>query len=189
MNKRRKSNQITRSILFLIVIFVLIISTFVSGGYTKKEFLLNDEKVEFLNIENNNYYNGSISISVSNGGANVTATVNGFSKTIAQGETQIFQIVNVTVLVFSLETEGSSEGYFEVNLILLNQGASDSVYIVLAVFGGVIFLFIVISFYIRSKKFQTKPDEDEDLADPETIKKRREAAGAEKRFWGLNEKK
>lgn len=186
--KQRKSNQISRGILLLLVIFITITHTFVLGDYTKQNFTLNNEEVEYLNIENNNFYNGSISVTVSTG-VNVTATVNGVSKIIAQGETQLFQIVNVTVIVFSLETEGSSQGYFEVNLILLNKGASDSVYIVLAVIGGVIFLFIAISFFIRSKKYQTKPEEDEELADPETIKKRREAAGAEKKFWGLKDKK
>ena len=183
------NNQTSKGILFLVIIFVTITPAFVLGDYSKQNFALNNETVEFLNIENNNYYNGSISVTVSTG-ANVTATVNGVSKIVAQGETQLLQIVNVTAIVFSLETEDSSQGFFEVNLILLNAGGNDSVYITLAVIGGVAFLFIGISFYIRSKKYQTKPDEeDEELADPETIKKRREAAGAEKKFWGFKDKK
>ncbi len=188
MKKQRIIKQVCRGIFFLVFIFVTISPAFVFGDYSKQNFALNDETVEFLNIENANYYNGSISVTVSTG-ANVTAKVNGISKIVAQGDTQIFQIVNVTVIVFSLETEDSSQGYFEVNLIIINKGTSDAAYIILAVFGGVVFLFIAISFYIRSKKYQTKPDEDEELADPETLKKRRESAGAEKKFWGLKDKK
>lgn len=182
------NNQLSRGFLFLFILFVTISPIFVLGDYSKQDFALNDETVEFLNIENTNYYNGTISITVSTG-VNVTATVNGDVKTVVQGETQIFQIANVTVIVFSLETEGLSQGYFEVNLILLNAGTNDSAYIILAVIGGGAFILIAISFYIRSKKYQTKPDEDEELADPETLKKRKEAAGAEKKFWGFKNKK
>ena len=113
----------------------------------------------------------------------------GVSKTATLDETVIFPIANVTTLLFTLTTEGYSEGYFEVSLTLLNSGANRSVYINLAVLGGIVFLFAAVSFFIRSKKYQTKPDEeDEELTDPETLKKRREASGAETKFWGLKDK-
>jgi len=183
------NNQLSRGFLFLFILFVTISPIFVLGDYSKQDFALNDETVEYLDIENTNYYNGTLSVTVSTG-VNVTATVNGEVKTVAQGETQTFQIANVTVIVFSLETEGLSQGYFEVNIILLNAGTNDSAYIILAVIGGGAFILIAISFYIRSKKYQTKPEEeDEELTDPETLKKRKEAAGAEKKFWGFKDKK
>jgi len=102
LKKQRMSNQLSRGILFLFILFVIISPIFVLGDYSKQDFALNDETVELLDIENNNYYNGTISVTVSTG-ANVTATVNGVVKTVAQDETQIFQIANVTVIVFSLE--------------------------------------------------------------------------------------
>ena len=164
------------------------LATVQGNSYSKQNFVLKDETIQFLDIENNNYYNGTISVTVTTG-ANVTATVNGVIKTVTFEETSIFQIYNVSKITFSLSTGGFSQGYYEVSLIILNK-AGNAAYIALAVVGGIGFLFASVSFYIRSKKYQTKPEEeDEELADPETLKKRREAAGAEQKFWGFKEKK
>lgn len=188
--KNTHKTRIKRGFLFALLLAITISPLFVKGeSYSKQNFILNDESVEYLNITNKNFYNGTIHLAVTVG-ANVTGTLNGVSKTVALDEVIIFPIVNVTTIVFTLSTEGSSQGYFEVRLTLLNSGANRSVYITLAVLGGIVFLFAAVSFFIRSKKYQTKPEEeDEELTDPETLKKRREASGAETKFWGLKDKK
>ena len=178
---------------FSIIAFVLLISNisffFVLGAsYTKQDFSINNESRVFLELESNTgTYNGSISVTV-NIGVEVTAEVNNEVKVIKQGETKIFTFTNISAIIFTLSAEGAAQGFFELSLnVDYNTGGNRALYITLAVLGGTFFLASVISYYIRSKKLQTKPEEqDEEMTDPETLRKRREAAGAEKRFWGLD---
>lgn len=186
--KMKNKNLLVLAII-VIISTSLVLIVMASGNYTKQDFTLNNETRIYLELETDYYYNGSISITV-NMGENVTATLNSETKVISMGETKKFDFTNVTSLTFTLSSEGASQGYFELNLnIDYNTDGTKPIYITLAVLGGFFFLAAVISYYIRSKKLETKPeDEDEELTDPETLRKRREAAGAEQKYWSMDKK-
>lgn len=188
--KRTKLSFKLASSVFLIIIGFVFVSNFVaSASDTTQDFTVNNETKILLDITEDVYYNGSISISVTSGDP-VNATVNGVTKEISLGETEVLYILNTTSIYFSLSSDGLSEGYFvmELNYDPLANN-NNPIRRTIGIAAAFILVISVITYYIRSKRLETKPDEeDEELLDPETIRKRREAAGAEKKFWGLDEK-
>lgn len=185
---KRKISPIIMLILLLPVTYFSLVNG--ADSYTKQDFTLSNETEVFLDMESNFYYNGTLNVVLSSGD-NVTATLNGNSKEVSIDNSQEFQIFNVTSIYFTLSTEGSAEGYFELSLIIeYNYEGNRSLYITLAALGGLFFLAAAISYVVRSKRLETKPEEeDEELTDPETLRKRREAAGAQEKYLGLDKKK
>ncbi|MFW9922521.1 MAG: hypothetical protein ACFFDW_04435, partial [Candidatus Thorarchaeota archaeon] len=135
------------------------------------------------------FYNGSLSITVSSGD-NVTASLNDVVKIVSVGNPVTYQIFNVSKLYFTLSTSGEANGFIELTLTIeRNYQGNQALFISIAVIGSLFFLGAVVSYYIRSKKAETKPDEEEaQLVGAETLEKRKEATGAEKKFWGLDKK-
>ena len=183
---RIKKHRLIFTIIF--VIFYLLPIVLVKSDYTKQTFTIQNENRVLLDLDTDGIYNGSISVTLEMGDT-VTAKVNGVTKTVAVGESKLFEIYNVSSLTFSLSSSGTSQGYFELDLnIDYYTEGNRTLYIILAVFGGLFFIGAAISYYYRSKQVQTsEEEEEEEFTDPETLKKRKEAAGAEKRFWGLKD--
>ena len=70
-----------------------------------------------------------------------------------------------------------------------NAGGSSTIRRTIGIVAAILIALSIISYYIRAKRLETKPEqEEEELLGQETLKKRREAAGAEKKFWGLDDK-
>ena len=186
-----KFKQILVPFIYIIILGFLSVSNLViAASNTRQDFVINNETKELLVIVDANvYYNGSIIITVTAGDP-VNATVNGVMKEISIGESEELYILNTTSIYFSLSTYGFSEGYFEMELNYdPDLGGNNPVRRTIGIAAAFIIAISIISYYIRAKKLERKPDEeDEELADPETLRKRREAAGAEKKFWGLDDK-
>ncbi|MBK5113383.1 MAG: hypothetical protein KGD59_11935 [Candidatus Heimdallarchaeota archaeon] len=188
MKRIKLKHKLTSSVFLLIIGFVFVSNFVASASDTTQEFTVNNETKILLDITEDVYYNGSISITVTTGDP-VNATVNGVTKEISVSETEVLYILNTTSIFFSLSSDGLSEGYFEMELNY-DPTANDNnnVRRLIGVAAAFILVISVITYYIRAKKLERKPDEeDEELLDPETIRKRREAAGAEKKFWGLDD--
>ncbi len=178
------------SIIILILFNLFFVSNFtVSTSDTTQNFILNNETIVLLDETTDIYYNGSISVTVTTGDP-VNATVNGVTKEISLGETKELYILNTTILYFSLSTDGYTEGYFVMELNYDPYANSNSTLRrTLAIVSAFIIALSVITYYIRAKRLETKPEEEEEeLLDSETLRKRKEAAGAEKKFWGLDDK-
>lgn len=186
-----KFKQILVPFIYIIILGFLSMSNLViAASETRQDFAINNETKELLVIVDADvYYNGSIIITVTSGDP-VNATVNGVMKEISMGESEELYILNTTSIYFSLSTYGSSEGYFEMELNYdPDLGGNNPVRRTIGIAAAFIIAISIISYYIRAKRLERKPDEeDEELADPETLRKRREAAGAEKKFWGLDDK-
>jgi len=180
--------KLVTSIVSIIFCLVIVSNCVASVSDTTQNFILNNETVVLLNETADVYYNGSISITVTTGDP-VNATVNGVTEEISLGETKELYILNTTILYFSLSTEGYSEGYFEMELNYdPNASNNNPVRRTIAIASAFIIAISIISYYIRAKRLERKPDEeDEELVDPEVLKKRKEASGAEKKFWGLDD--
>ncbi|MCK5298549.1 MAG: hypothetical protein KAJ76_06565 [Candidatus Heimdallarchaeota archaeon] len=161
----------------------------VAASDTTQSFVVNNETKVLLDIDATVYYNGSIIITVTSGDP-VNATVNGVMKEISIGESEELYILNTTSIYFSLSTYGFSEGHFVMELNYdPNAGGNNTVRRTIGIVAAFIIALSIISYYIRAKRLETKPDEEDDeLADPETLRRRKEAAGAEKKFWGLDDK-
>jgi len=167
------------------------ISTFCkSDSYSKQNFVLNNDSKVYLDITEETTYNGSIKVTVTSGDP-VNATVNGLISLVTISTPQTLPIDNVSSIYFELSNTGYSEGYFELSLnVNVNTGNNTTLRIALGVLAAVIIIFSFISYYIRSKKLETTPDKEEaELGKDETTKKRQEAAGAQQRYLGLDEKK
>lgn len=186
-----KFKQILVPFIYIIILGFLSVSNLViAASETRQDFAINNETKELLVIVDADvYYNGSIIITVTSGDP-VNATVNGVMKEISMGESEELYILNTTSIYFSLSTYGFSEGYFEMELNYdPDLGGNNPVRRTIGIAAAFIIAISIISYYIRAKRLERKPDEeDEELADPETLRKRREAAGAEKKFWGLDDK-
>jgi hypothetical protein len=188
MKRIKLKHKLTSSVFLIIIGFVFVSNFVASTSDTTQEFTVNNETKILLDITEDVYYNGSISITVTTGDP-VNATVNGVTKEISVSETEVLYILNTTSIFFSLSSDGLSVGYFEMELNY-DPTANDNnnVRRIIGVAAAFILVISVITYYIRAKKLERKPDEeDEELLDPETIRKRREAAGAEKKFWGLDD--
>lgn len=186
-----KFKQILVPFIYIIILGFLSMSNLViAASDTRQDFAINNKTKELLVIVDADvYYNGSIIITVTYGDP-VNATVNGVMKEISMGESEELYILNTTSIYFSLSTYGFSEGYFEMELNYdPDLGGNNPVRRTIGIAAAFIIAISIISYYIRAKRLERKPDEeDEELADPETLRKRREAAGAEKKFWGLDDK-
>lgn len=185
-----KFKQILIPFIYIIILGLLSVSNLVvAASDTRQDFVLNNETKVLLETDATVYYNGSIIITVTSGDP-VNAIVNGVMKEISMGESEELYILNTTSIYFSLSTYGFSEGYFVMELNYdPNASGNNPVRRTIGIVAAFIIAISIISYYIRTKRLERKPDEeDEELADPETLRKRREAAGAEKKFWGLDDK-
>ncbi|NPE08035.1 MAG: hypothetical protein GNW80_07120 [Asgard group archaeon] len=188
MNNSKIKEKLVPFIFIIILGFLSISNLVVAASNTTQNFALNNETKTMLDIEATVYYNGSITITVTSGDP-VNATVNGVMKEISIGESEELYILNTTSILFILSTNGLSEGHFDMELNFdPYAGGNNPVRRTIGIAAAFIIAISIISYYIRAKKLERKPDEeDEELADPETLRKRKEAAGAEKKFWGLDD--
>ncbi|TET28421.1 MAG: hypothetical protein E3J70_09620 [Candidatus Heimdallarchaeota archaeon] len=189
MNRSKIKKRLVPFAFTIILGFLSVSNLVVAASDTRQNFVVNNETKVLLDIDATVYYNGSIIITVTSGDP-VNATVNGIEKEISMGESEELYILNTTSIYFSLSTYGFSEGYFDMELNYdLNVGGNNPVRRTIGIAAAFIIAISIISYYIRAKRLERKPDEeDEELADPETLRRRREAAGAEKKFWGLDDK-
>lgn len=188
--KRHNKKLLQMISIFLIFSFIISLSRNVSASsYSKQDFIVNNDTEIILDEDSTIYYNGTITVTVTEG-IGVNATVNGQTQEILLDESKEFIIQNTKEIYFTITSVGLSRGYFEIFLnIDLDAGDSNPITITVGILAAFLIILSVTSYYIRSKRLETKPDEDEDTIDPEVIRRRKEAAGAEKRFWGLDEKK
>jgi hypothetical protein len=187
----RRNQQIKLLISIFLVIFLIpqLTKIVTASSYTKQDFVVNNETEVLLDIDADVYYNGTITVTVTEG-EGVNATVNGITKEILLDETDVLVIDNTTEIYFTITSNGLSRGFFELELnIDPNIGGKNPLRLTIGILAAFLLVLSVVSYYIRSKRLETKPEEDEETVDPEVIRRRKEAAGAEKRFWGLDEKK
>ncbi|MHA1212373.1 MAG: hypothetical protein ACTSSH_07915 [Candidatus Heimdallarchaeota archaeon] len=150
-------------------------------------FVLDDETEKLLDEEYTSYYNGSISVTVTLG-VGVNATVNGVTKEVLLGETKDFTITKTHTIVFILSTYGYTEGSFYIELNIGEDPDGNPIRKTIGIVAIILLVFSVISYYIRSKRMEPKDDDDgEEEVNPEVAKRRKEAAGAEKRYLGLDD--
>jgi hypothetical protein len=187
--RRNQRIKLLVSIFFVIFLISHLTKTVSASSYTKQNFVVNNETEVLLDIDANVYYNGTITITVTEG-EGVNATVNGITKEILLDETDVLLIDNTTEIYFTITSIGLSRGFFELELnIDPNAGGGNPIRLTIGILAAFLLVLSVVSYYIRSKRLETKPEEDEETVDPEVIRRRKEAAGAEKRFWGMDEKK
>jgi len=190
MNKSKFKRRLIPFVFIIILGSLSVSNLVVAASDTRQDFVVNNEtKVLLEIIDAAVYYNGSLIITVTSGDP-INATVNGVIKEISNGESEELYILNTTSIYFSISTNGFSEGYFDMELNYdPNASGNNPVRRTIGIAAAFIIAISIISYYIRAKKLERKPDEeDEELADPKTLRKRREAAGAEKKFWGLDDK-
>ncbi len=190
MNRSKFKRRLVPFVFIIIMGSLSVSNLVVAASDTTQEFVVNNETKVLLEITDASvYYNGSIIVTVTSGDP-INATVNGITKEISIGESEELYILNTTSIYFSLSTYGYSEGYFDMELNYdPNSGGNNPIRRTIGIAAAFLIAISIISYYVRAKKLERKPDEeDEELADPETLRKRREAAGAEKKFWGIDDK-
>ena len=189
-NKILPLKEIKRTILLTSIILFLTSINFIDASYSKQNFTVNTDTEVFLDIEGDidTYYNGTITVTVTEG-VGVNATVNGVTLEVNLGESKEFAIANSSILYFSITSQGLSQGFYELELNLnLNAGDRNPITIVVGILAAFLIGLSIVSYYIRSKRMEPKEDEDDEKTmDPETTRKRKEAAGAEKRYLGLDD--
>ncbi|NHK31030.1 MAG: hypothetical protein FK730_06735 [Asgard group archaeon] len=187
--KRNQKIKLLISLLFAIFLIPQLTKSVSASSYTKQDFVVNNETEVLLDIDTDVYYNGTITITVTEG-EGINATVNGITKEILLDETDVLIIDNTTEIYFTITSNGLSRGFFEIELnIDPEAGGKNPIRLTVGILAAFLLVLSVVSYYIRSKRLETKPDEDEETLDPDVVRRRREAAGAEKKFWGLDEKK
>ncbi|MGC9780989.1 MAG: hypothetical protein HZR80_17225 [Candidatus Heimdallarchaeota archaeon] len=187
MRLKNKSLLKSSIIISLVLSSLLLVLHPTSSDYTKKDFVINNDSKELLDLESDLYFNGSISVTVTTGDS-INATVNGVKKEIALDETKTFEINNSSTVYFVISSYGYSQGFYELELDLYST-SGNPITTTIGILAAFILAISVVSFYLRAKKIaKENEEEDEELADPETVRKRKEAAGAEKKFWGLDDK-
>jgi len=189
MNGSKFKQRVVPYAFIIILGFLSVSNLVVAASDTRQNFVVSNETKVLLDIDSDVNYNGSIVITVTLGDP-INATINGITKEISIGETKELYILNTSSIYFSLSTYGYSEGYFDMELNYdPTANGNNPVRRTIGIAAAFIIAISIISYYIRAKRLERKPDEeDEELVDPETLRKRREAAGAEKKFWGLDEK-
>ncbi|NHJ46239.1 MAG: hypothetical protein FK733_00490 [Asgard group archaeon] len=176
----------TSSFMILVLIFVSIFT--ITSSYTRN-FVVNNDTEVLLDEETDSYYIGNLSITVTEG-PGINATVNSETQEILLDETYVFIIDNTTQIHFEITASDYVEGYFVLDLnIDLNAGDGNPLTIVVGILAAFLVILTFVSYLVRSNRLKTKTDEeDEELMDPEVARRRKEAAGAEKKFWGIDEK-
>ncbi|MBN1330816.1 MAG: hypothetical protein JXA54_15190 [Candidatus Heimdallarchaeota archaeon] len=157
------------------------------GDTLERSFVVNSGSKVLLDEESVVYYNGTISITITSG-VGVNATINSETKEIEFGQTKVFTISNTKSIYFLVSSEGYSEGFFIIDLnVDLTVNEKNPIRITIGVLATVILIVSVITYLIRAKKLEPKEGEKrEELTDPEAVRRREEATGAEKKFWGLD---
>jgi hypothetical protein len=177
--------------LSLFLLFSLVIGSITNiCAETTRNFVVNNDTEILLDEEFENYFNGTISVTVTEG-IGINATVNSETQEIMLDETKEFVIDNSTELYFEIKANDYVEGYFVIDLnIDLDTGDRSPLTITVGILAAFLVILAFVSYLVRSNKLKTKPEEDdEELMDPEVARRRKEAAGAEKKFWGLDDKK
>ena len=185
MKMKRVSNLL---LVFIIIFIIHLHSIIINASYSKQDFILENETKIFLDIKNEVfYYNGSISITINIG--TVNATVNGSTKTVIPEESKIFLISDTKSIYFSITAINYTEGFFEIVLNDIDQpNIQNPIRYAIGILAALLIAASVIAYYIRSKKLETKPEDDASTTDPEVLRRRKEAMGAEKKFWDFDEK-
>jgi len=186
----KSKKQFKQGIFYTIVILFLVTLPIVcvNGEFSRVDFSLDNETKVYLNVDEAGVnYTGSIVVTLTSG-ANLTATYNGYIQIVTLTQPRTFTIFNTSILDFQITTLGTSVGYFELDLSEVRNTGNDSPIIkILVALGAILFGVSIIAYYLRLRSFKRDPDEeDEQYVDPEVAKKRKEAAGAEKQFWGLD---
>ncbi len=188
MRLNNKSLLKSTIIVSIVLSSLFIILHPISSSYTKQDFVINNDSKVLLDLESDLYYNGSISVTVTTG-VSINATVNGVKKEIALDETKTFEISNSSTVYFVLSSYGYSQGFFELELdIDPDSTGGNPITTTIGILAAFILIISVASYYLRARKIAKENEEDEELDDPETVRKKKEAAGAEKKFWGLDDK-
>ncbi|MHA1629085.1 MAG: hypothetical protein ACTSXO_06520 [Candidatus Heimdallarchaeota archaeon] len=181
-----KSNQL----IFIGILIILGITSvqIITASYTKQNFIINQDSKVFLDLHSDKNYNGSITVTVTIGAVN--ATVNGKTKEVVASSSQTFLIVNTSTIYFALASTSYAEGYFEIELNLaINGSGRNPITITIGILAAFLVVLSTVTYYIRAKRMEPKPDEEKDeFLDEETLRRRKEAAGAEKRYLGLDDK-
>jgi hypothetical protein len=183
-----KSKQHYVISLILLFFFLVLTSTKIYAPYTKQDFIVNNDTEVILDIDSETYYNGSISFTVTSG-VGINATVNSVTKEILLDETKIFGIINTTIIYVEITAVGYVEGFFELDLNIDLPENRGPIRLIIGILAGFLVILSTVSYYIKTNRMKTKTDEEEDeeLKDPEVARRRREAAGAEKRYLGLED--
>ncbi|HUT80503.1 MAG TPA: hypothetical protein VMZ29_04800 [Candidatus Bathyarchaeia archaeon] len=157
------------------------------GDTLEDDFVVNSGSKVLLDIETDTNYNGTISITVTSG-VGINATINSVTKEIELEQTKVFTISNTNSIYFVIHSEGYSEGSFIIDLnIDPTDNEKNPIRTTIGVLATLILIVSVITYLIRAKKLEPKEGEQkEELVDPDVERRRDEAAGAEKKFWGLD---
>jgi len=182
--RRRNSLPVISMVAILILSNVVTITL---APYSKQTFVVNQNEKVFLDINSEKSYNGTVKVTVLTG--TVNATLNSQRREIAAGASYTFTIVNTTTIYFAISSNGYAEGYFELELNLaVNDSGRNPINITIGILAAFLIALSVATYYIRAKRMEPKPGEEkEEFLDPETLRRRKEAAGAEKRYLGLDD--